>query len=383
MKSKIFMIIVSVLYLNISLSAMVIHNYGCEKEEVIRTEPGIFNEDYLFLGHELNFSGEAEDLLFLGKRLTFDGTTKLGLIAVCEKLIYSGMSGNGIIAGGMDVVISGNVKGNSYIGCKSLSITDNAVVNGNLFVGCAKLSLDGSINGDLYVYAGEMLVNNEIHGNVIARGGRIIIGEKGKIVGNLNYSAKEKLSDKEIAKVTGTVTIEQQKTGTNWDSFSKFKKKSIGFLIGFCLFLSYAGVGSVLLFLPVFRKLDSNQSPKAFWRTALWGLIPVLMYPAIIVLSIILIITIPFAIVLLFAFVPLFFTANIIGTTLIGKYLITKFKWKIEKRHYQFLIGVLAGAVVCLIPYINFLAMIFTSTLGCGVYLSFLFNKDLTATEQD
>lgn len=383
MKSKIFMIIVSVLYLNISLSAMVIHNYGCEKEEVIRTESGIFNEDYLFLGHELNFSGEAEDLLFLGKRLTFDGTTKLGLIAVCEKLIYSGMSGNGIIAGGMDVVINGNVKGNSYIGCKSLSITDKAVVNGNLFVGCAKLSLEGSINGDIYIYAGEMVVNNEIHGNVIARGGRIIIGENGKIVGNLNYSAKEKLSDKEIAKVTGTITIdESHKNDKDWADFVKFIK-SIRWIICLGLCFSLVVVGCLLLFLPVFRKLDAKQSSKTFWRTALWGLVPVLMYPAIIIMSIILIVTIPFAIVLILAFVPLFFIANIIGTTLIGKYLVTKFKWKVEKRHYQFLIGVLAGTIVCFVPFINFLAMIFTFSLGWGVYLSFLFNKNLTPTEQN
>lgn len=381
MKSKIFMIIAVVLFLNISLSSMVVHYYGCEKEDVIRTESGIFNEDYLFIGHELNFTGEAEDLVFLGKRLTFDGKTKLGLIALCEDLIYSGVSGNGIIAGGMDVVVSGRITGNSYIGCKSFNLSDKAQVDGNLFIGCAKLSLDGTINGDLYVCAGEMIINNEINGNIIARGGRIIIGDKGKINGNLSYLAKEKLSDKEIAKVTGTITIEQKKTGTNWDSFSKYKKKSIGFLIGFFMFLSCVAVGCLLLFIPAFRKLDAKQSAKTFWKTAIWGLVPMLMYPAIIVLSIILILTIPFAIVLLLAFVPLFFIANIIGTTLIGKYLVTKLKWKIEKRHYQFLIGILAGAVICLIPYISFLVMIFTSALGWGVYLSFLFNKDLTVVE--
>jgi hypothetical protein len=157
--------------------------------------------------------------------------------------------------------------------------------------------------------------------------------------------------------------------------------KSFGYIIALGLFISFVIVGSLLLFVPACRKLDAQQSEKTFWHTALWGLIPVLMYPAVIVLSFILIITIPFALVLMLAFVPLFFVACIIGTTLAGKYLAAKLKWHMQKRHYQFLIGALAGAVICLIPYINFLVMIFTSALGWGIYLSILFSKDLTAVE--
>jgi hypothetical protein len=66
----------------------------------------------------------------------------------------------------------------------------------------------------------------------------------------------------------------------------------------------------------------------------------------------------------------------------VGKYLASKFKWKVEKRHYQFLIGALAGAIVSMIPFINFLSMLFISSLGLGVVLSFLFNKDLTVAEE-
>ena len=379
MKTKIAMLLGIVLFANMTLQAMVIHNYRCEKGKAIKTESGIFNEDYLFLGHELNFSGEAEDLVFLGMDLTFDGKTKLGLIAFCENLIYSGMSGNGIITGAKDVVINGKITGNSYIGCKSITLSDEATVDGALFVGCAKIVINGTLNGDLYVYGSEIVINNEVHGNVSARGGRLVISDKGKINGNLNYSTKESLNDRYLTKITGTIKNDKnEKCDRGWESLSKSKKQSIGFLIGFGIFLSYLVVCYLLLFLPSFKKLDAPQSAKSFWKTALWGLVPMLMYPAIIILSIILIITIPFAIVLLFAIVPLFFIASIIGTTLIGKYLITKFKWKIEKRHYQFLIGALIVAAICLIPYINFLVMIFTTAVGWGVYLSFLFNINFT-----
>jgi tetrahydromethanopterin S-methyltransferase subunit E len=139
--------------------------------------------------------------------------------------------------------------------------------------------------------------------------------------------------------------------------------------------------GCLLLFLPVFRKLDAKQPEKTFWKTSLWGLIPLLMYPALIVLFCIMIITIPLAVVLILAFFPLVLLANVIGTTLVGKYLTAKFKWHVEKRHYQFLIGALAGGIVSIIPFVNFLFTLFILSLGWGVYLSFLFNKDLTLAD--
>lgn len=48
MKSKIAKVIGFVLCLNVALSAMVIQNHCEDKGKDIRTEAGIFNEDYLF-----------------------------------------------------------------------------------------------------------------------------------------------------------------------------------------------------------------------------------------------------------------------------------------------------------------------------------------------
>lgn len=364
-----------------TLSAMKIYDYCEEKEAVIRTESGVFNEDYLYLGSELNFSGEAEDLVFLGKRLTFNGKTKLGLIALCEKLIFSGEAGNGIIAGGMDVVVNGTIASTSYIGCKSFNLSDKAVVNGNLFIGCAKLSIDGNLFGDLYAGAGEIVINNEIHGNVTAYGGRIIIGEKGKIIGNLKYSTKETPSEKELARVTGAVEKDENHK-FDWNFPSKMRN-AVFFFICLAFFISIVFVGSLLLFIPAFRKLDAQQSAKTFWNTSLWGLIPVLMYPAVVILCFAMVVTIPFAVVLLLAFFPLFYIAYIIGTTLVGKYIVKKCKWNVQKRHYQFLIGILAGFIITMIPFLNFLYMIFIFALGWGLYISFLFNKDMTVIEDN
>jgi hypothetical protein len=383
MKTKVAVFFSMVLCINMVLSAMQIHNYAKGKKDDIKTESGIFNEDYLFLGNELTFSGQAEDLLFLGKRLTFNGKTTLGLIALCEKLIFSGSAGNGIIAGGKDIIINGAITSNSYVGCKSFILNKDAKIDGNLFIGTGKITLDGALKGNLYTGAGEVVINSEIQGDVTAYAGRIVFGPHGKIAGNLTYSTKEKLRDEDLAKIAGSVTLDESfNRDKDWDSFVSFLK-SIGPLIAIGMFLSFVIVGSALLFLPVFKKLDAPQSAKTFFKTSLWGLIPVLMYPALVVLSIILIIPIPFAIVLMLAFIPLFFIAFIIGNTLVGKFIVTQFKWHIQKRHYQFLIGSLAGVILTAIPVINCLSFLFVSALGWGVYISFLFDKNIASVSAE
>ncbi|MBN1756907.1 MAG: hypothetical protein JW863_01230 [Chitinispirillaceae bacterium] len=354
--------------------AMDVETHCKENDETIYNVSKEFEEDYLFAGNELNFSGEAQDMVFLGKTLTYKGKTRLGLVAIGKKILFSGETGNGITAAGVNIVVDGNVSGNNYIGCKNFQLTERGAIDGDLFLGCAKGTVDGSFNGNLHVGAGELQINSVINGDVTAYGGRIRIGKKGKINGNLIYGAKEKLSVEELARVSGTVTVDDHHEFKSGDMLPKKMRKWVAVLFSIGMFLSFAVIGSLLLFLPVFRKLDAPQQERTFWYTSLWGLIPLLMYPAVVILSFALVVTIPFAVVLLFAFVPLFFTAYLIGTTLAGKYIAMKLRWNAGRRHLQFLIGAVAGVLLAIIPFINFLSGIFLLALGWGTFITFLFN---------
>jgi cytoskeletal protein CcmA (bactofilin family) len=376
MKIKKYVVAIVLFTLAVATSAMVINNQ-CEEDDGITTVSGTFDDDYLYLGNELRFSGTTEDLVFLGKQLIFEGTARLGLISLCKNLVFTGEVGNGIIAGGLNLDIDGKVKGNNYFACKNLHLNEKNTIEGNVFAGCAKIYLNGTLNGDLYVGAGEININNQINGNVKVYGGRIIFGNNGKINGNLTYATKEKLKPEDLQKVTGTVEVDEKHkfqdeitNKKNWLAFKAF--------MAIAMFISFTTVGSILLFLPVFRKLDPPLlSERSFWYTGLWGLIPVLMYPALVVINLLLIVTIPFAFILIMACIPLFFFAHIIGLTLIGKYIVTKFNWNIRKRHVQFLIGLLAGGLLSIIPIVNFLTFLFISALGWGVFISFIFGKKL------
>ena len=90
-------------------------------------------------------------------------------------------------------------------------ISDSAKIKGDLFAGCSELTIDGKIDGNLYVGAGKITINNEINGNVNVHGGRILISENGRINGDLSYTTKEKLSQSELARVSGDIKFNESK----------------------------------------------------------------------------------------------------------------------------------------------------------------------------
>lgn len=340
------------------------------------------DDDYLFLGHELRFSGEAEDLLFLGKELDFSGKARLGLLALGKEVQYSGEVGNGIIAGCKDIVIDAPAKGNSYIGCKALHLTSKGAIEGDLFAGCAELLVEGPIHGNLRAGTGKLVINNEINGNVTAYGGRIIIKEQGKINGDLIYSSSQKLTEEELSRVAGTVELREKEGCGDKEAWSD-AGDAFKLLFGLGLFFSFVVVGCLLLFIPAFDVLDKQRSGRAFWKTGLWGLIPLLMYPAIVVICFVMVITIPLAVILILAALPLFFVACLMGTTMTGRTIATRFKWNVTKKQYHFLIGALAVGILSVLPLVNFLTFLFVSALGFGVFLSAILKKDLVELNGD
>ncbi|NLD93394.1 MAG: polymer-forming cytoskeletal protein [Fibrobacter sp.] len=356
-------------------SSVVIKNYAEEKEASIKTDNTVYDDDYLFLGNELNFSGKSEDLIFLGKHLTFDGTTKLGLTAVGEHLIINGTTGNGIMAAAVNTVVNGPIHGNNYFAGKSINISEKSTIDGYVFMAGATLSIDGIVNGNVYAAAGQVLLNGTVNGDVKVYGGRITFGDKAHVNGNLIYGSKEKIDERAKSKITGTITHDK-KLSCEMDN-SAFNKtiKSIGAFFKVILFISFVLLGSLILLLPSFRYLDNKQTSQQFWNTFVWGIIPLLMYPAIIILCFVMIFSIPLGVMLILGLLPLFFFTYITGATLIGKQLVSVFKWNIVKRHYQFLIGAAALCIISIIPVLDFLSFLFVTACGLGVFVKFLFDK--------
>ena len=369
MKIKILFILT--LLLSLGFSAMAIELKITEEDFI---ENGRYSEDYLFTGKHLQFEGSARDLFSFGEQVDFSGDLSLGLFAGAKTVNVSGTVNNGIKAGAQIINISGQVTGTSFLGAEEVIWGPDSQTVGDTFIGARKAILQGKMKGNLYVGAAEVSIQNVIEGDVNIRAGQIRISEQGKIVGNLTYYSDEELSAEEASRITGTIKYVEDSEGI-FTSKHDFEDRDMPIAFWIIFKLALAVLGFIILLLPVTKGLEKQLKLNEVLSHSLWGLIPIFMYPTVIVFSILLIITIPLAGSMLLAFVPIIFITKTIGLTLIGGYLANQLNLNIRSRFLFYLIGIVLYSLLSAIPYFGFLLLIFVTSIGCGLALSLLLNR--------
>ncbi len=365
----------------IIISSITLFGIKLEKSENKVIEKESFEDDYLFTGDELEFSGSADDLYFFGKKLNFTGETNSSLTAFGNEIKINGKVKNNMVTGGVSVNVSGEINDTAFISGKNIEIQKTSIINGTLFIAGKNINLSGTVNGDVMIACAGLTIDGVINGNIHAYTGKINISNNGLINGNLKYHSEKELSDQEKTKITKSVEFD--KNQHNWNStYNKIGKRNpknffrIGFLIiKLFILIGFIIGGFLLLLLPMMNKIEEERNSKRFWFSSLWGLIPILIYPAAIIILFMFGITIPLAIILILAVLPFLFITKVLGVTMLGQYLFKKFKWNNTKKYLYFLFGLIFYAVLSFIPFVAFISMIFFSSLGWGYIIEGLFNK--------
>ena len=369
MKTKLLFAVLFILFVSVSAGAVEI-----VIDEDFKTETMKIEDDYIYMGEKLIFSGDAMDLIFMGRNLDFTGKAKQRLFAFGNEIIANGKVANGIVSAGETVSINGEINGTDFLAGRRVVIQEGAIINGTVFTGAAELVVRGKVNGDLYVGAGEVVIENTVNGNINARTGRLMILGDGKINGDLTYTSDKELSMEELTKVSGNVNFEEKEIKKAGRFFKYLDSWKIPLFFKFFFLAAFIVSGLLFLFLPPTRVLENQRSNNKFWFTSLYGLIPLFMYPAVIVISALLVLTLPITVVLLLAIIPIMFITKVLGVTILGQYLSGLFKMKKSNRFLFFLIGVVCYAILSFIPFIGFLAAILFYSLGFGLIISHMFN---------
>lgn len=378
MGKKLILIITLILFGVTSVSA-----YEMVREDY-KNEQRILDDDYFFMGNVLNMSGESDDLFFLGGTLNLSGKTRLGTHAIGQEISIDGEIGNGIIALCNYIKISGDINGSSFLGGRSIVIEKDTVIKGPVFIGGERVKIEGRIDGDLFIcagwaditgqvegnvhtYSGRLYIDNDIYGDVVVNIGRIIITDNGTINGNLIYNAQIKPDKDDLKRVKGSIKIktDEEKSEIPYE-FS---------LVKYFFIFAFTLSSLLILFVPATKKLEEKRDSRSFWSGALWGLIPLLLYPGVVILSMIIVITIPLSLVLILAGIPVLFVTSVFGITMLGQYITGILKLKINQRHIFYIIGALLCFVLSYIPYVSVILCIFISSLGWRYILAPVYNR--------
>lgn len=326
------------------------------------TESGKLEKDYFAGGETLSFTGMGDDVYLMGSLLNFDGTSENSLIALGNTVEITGNVGNNTYSAGNTVRVSGTLNDTAFLAGEHIIISKEAVVEGTLLSGSNTLHIMGPLNNGFISGAGEIIIDGPVTGDVRAYTGKIIITERGSVTGNLIYSAKSELTPEEASRITGTITFQDE---DHLDEAGLTKFAIIAVVI---FFLSLLVSGVLLLFLPGLKALFSEGEIN-FGKTALWGLIPVLVFPVITLFAIPLF---PLSIAMGLAIFPLMGLTTIFGLALAGKLLFNKLG-RDKNVHICFLAAFGIYVVVSLIPVIKVFAILGVMALGAGMILMKLF----------
>jgi hypothetical protein len=356
-----------------------------DKSEAQFIEENNFQEPYVFLGHDLIFKGKSEDLFAFNRSINFTGETKFSLITFGENIILNGKIGHNLITGGKEVEINNEINGTVFLTGDNITIQKNTVINGAVFVVSRNIKILGKINGDVFIGSGRIILDGIINGNVKVGTGRIILNDNAKINGNMEYSSEWELSKTEKSKISGNLNfIKKISNFKNEMVFNDNNEIVVGikkafqiFFIIFTLFnlIAFLIGGLILLSLPIMKNIETPRTIKNFWISGLFGLIPFVIYPAVVL---ILLVIFPLSFIFLLAGLPILFLTQVIGVTMFGQFLFKIFKWEKINRHLYFLFGIIFYSILSFIPGICFLNWIFFSCLGWGLILEGLFNRKLT-----
>lgn len=341
------------------------------------TETRTVDSDYLFAGETLDFKGRTRDLFFFCRTLIFSGETALAVNGFARDLRIAGVVSNGIRAAGRELDIDGTVNGTSFLAGESVTLGTQSRISGDTFIGARKINLLGKHDGNLRAGAAEIVIQNKIEGDVTVYAGQLRIPEQGEIKGNLTYHSDQAISPEEAARVTGTIRFEEKKEGFFGKPIKdRMMESSIWFSLLFRI--SFLVFGLLLLIFPMNRVLDRKFTGNEILSHSLWGLIPIFVYPSAFVVSLLLVITIPVAVCLLLSFLPVLFVTKTVGLTLIGGYLTNRFQFGFSNRYLFFLMAAIPYSLLSLIPFFGALLLIFVTSIGAGLIVFRLFNRQTT-----
>ena len=221
------------------------------------------------------------------------------------------------------VIIENDVEWDVILAAWEIRISKEATIKWDLIVASGRLEIDGNILWNVKMIWEELELNWVIHWNA-----EIIIDtfnnitNSGTILWNLNYRADEK-----------NILLEQSTIGTVIYEPSVFKKqlkkdfKDILFstIILKILFVFVFSTFMYFFFVRFFKRAAEILNEQT-WKSFLYGIMTLLLVPIFIILFFISVIWIPVWLLLLFWYILILVFINIINTTVISAWIISKYK---------------------------------------------------------
>lgn len=296
-----------------------------------------------------------------GTVVVTEGETVDGLDAFGGTVIVRGTVEGDLSAFAGDVFVEGEVTGDVSAFAGNVRISGDVGGDVSAAAGNVVIESPATIGGSLDASAGNVVIAGAVRGDVSAAGGTVTLDEGATVDGNVEYDVGDEGEFRNRgATVGGTVT-----RNADLRAGPSGVPNVPGWTFDVYGVLVTLAVGAVLLLaFPGFSERVADRIVEEPLRTGAIGLLALVGVPVVLVLLAITIVGIPLTIVGAVAFAIAVWVAAVYGRFAVGAWLVSLAG--VESRWAGLLVGVLAVAVLKLVPVLGGLVEPVVALLGLG-----------------
>ena len=257
---------------------------------------------------------------------------------------------------------TGGRRGPSFGG--AVVVASSEVVCGNVTTFGGTLAIDGVVQGDIVAFNSDIVIRGMVVGHVDVYGGSIVLQSGSHIKGNIDLYGGSWVQGNNV-QLQGAVNDHTKRvdwlfTGTG------------GFGFSFWALLIWIALGIMLTaFLPEHVMLVRTTAVSKTRRSAVIGLLSILLAPLVVIVLIALVLSIPLAIIVGLGLIAAWGLGTVSVGWQVGEYVVGKIAPHHNTRLMQIVVGLTVLVLAESLPYIGWLITIGVGLLGIGaVFLS-------------
>lgn len=324
-------------------------------------------------GNMISIEGEIKkDIYAAGNMVTVGGPVEDNVFAVGGTIMLGNDVGGNVHAAGGNVIIRGVIMEDLFVGAGNVLIAKSASIGGDLVVGGGTVDIEGQVAGKTLIGGGEVTVNGKISGPMKIEANKLTIGDAAEIEMGFKYASPQEAAISESANIKGQIDFEQRSVRRSASPYSF--KHAFAFFSGMFLLKILILIISGLILVYFFKnalKGIIRGGFENFWRDLGIGFVALILVPIIVIILLITVLGAYLAGLLGLIYALLLMLSSLIANIAFGSWLIKIFKkeGKYRVRWQEVVIGVIVLNLICLVPFIGWLACFVFMLVSLGSML--------------
>lgn len=337
--------------------------FTLEKGKVVSQNP------YFAYGENVVLSGNINgDTYVAGGKISIDGDINGDLLIAGGEVEILGNVKEDIRVVGGQVTIKGNIGKNVSAVGGDVRINENSVISKSLTAAGGNIEVMGQVKENINIAGGMVSLNNKMGGNFNVAAGQIVLGDKANIPGKFEYWSDEKPTISEETVIKGQtvshampvkVDVEKEKIETVKNAAVKATIVAKVLKV-----LSLLVIGFLLIKLSTKFMVKTSEIIKTdFWRSMGFGFLIVFLTPMVFVILLLTVIGGPIALITLTLYFVMLYMAKVFAIFALGIKILPK-----KSIYLSYFIAVLIYSLIRLIPVIGGIAGLVTLLVGMGAF---------------